>query len=149
MSKKKLSDRHRAFADEYLSNGMNATQAYLTVYNTVTKKRTAEVNGNKLLSNTEVEAYIAEKQDELKKEAKMDRDFIINEYKELLASCKEEGVDGKGTIKDRTNWSKALAQITKFLGLDEAEKQEITHKGVEAINITINRKKDNEDNEDK
>lgn len=139
-----MNNRHKAFADEYLSNGLNATQAYLSVYKSVKKEETARVNGSKLLTNTNVKAYIADKQEELSKDAKIDREYILKEYMELLASCKDEGIDGMGTIKDRTNWAKALAQITKMLGLDEPDKQQIEHKGV-VINITPPTKPTEED----
>jgi phage terminase small subunit len=126
--------RHKQFAEEYLSNGMNATQAYLSVYKSVKNERTAEAAASRLLSNVKVKEYLYEKQKELSKKSEIDREFILEEYKQLLDSCKLEGMDGAGTIKDRTNWAKALAQITKMLGLDAPEKQEITHKGI-SINI--------------
>jgi hypothetical protein len=127
--------RHKAFADEYLSNGMNGTQAYLSVYKGVKKEETARVNSSKLLTNTNIKAYIEEKQKELAKSKQIDQEFIINEYLQLLDSCKVEGNDGKGTIKDRTNWAKALAQLTKMLGLDAVQKIEIDHKGFKGLNI--------------
>lgn len=137
-----INPRHKAFADEYLINGMNATQAYLSVYKSVKKTRTAEVNGNKILSNAEVKAYIAERQKENQKKIEIDQEWILREYMELLKSCKDEGLDGGGTIKDRTNWAKSLAQLTKMLGLDAPEKQEVEHKGLEGFQINIKKKDD-------
>jgi phage terminase small subunit len=138
----KLNDRHKLFADEYLANGMNGTRAYLAVYKTVKKEKTAEVNASRLLSNAKLKAYIAEKQAELAKSKEIDRDFILNEYIELLDSCKAEGLDGAGTIKDRTNWAKALSQLTKMLGMDAPEKTEVEHKGLEGFQINIKKKDD-------
>ena len=76
---KKLSNkRHQAFCDEYLINGMNATQAYLTVYKSVNKKITAEVNGSKLLSNTKVKAYIEERQAVASEKSELTQQIIVN-----------------------------------------------------------------------
>jgi len=125
--------KHKAFADEYLANGMNGTQAYLSIYKSVKKEDTAAVNASKLLRNTKVKAYIKAEQDKTSAKLNIDKEYILREYMALISSCKEEGIDGEGTLKDRTNWAKGLAQLTKMLGLDEPDKTEITHKG-----LTIN-----------
>ena len=49
-----MNDKHKAFADEYLINGFNITQAYLTVYKSVTKEPVAAANGSRLLKNDKV-----------------------------------------------------------------------------------------------
>lgn len=51
--------RHEAFCLEYRKNGFNAKQAYKTVYKTK-NDRTAESNGQKLLSYTEVQEFLEE-----------------------------------------------------------------------------------------
>ena len=130
MSKDKLSDRHKAFADEYLANGLNGTQAYLSVYKSVKKEKTAEAAASRLLSNVKVKAYIAEKQKENQKKVDINQEWVLREYMELITSAKEEGMDGAGTLKDRTNWAKALAQLSKLLGLDSPEKHEHKHEGI-------------------
>jgi hypothetical protein len=53
--------------------------------------------------------------------------WFLNNEEEIIKSF-SEGLDGEGTIKDRTNWSRALAQLSKLLGLDAPDKTEITHK---------------------
>lgn len=143
----KLNDRHKAFADEYLINGMNATQAYLSIYKSVKKVEVAEAAASRLLSNVMIKDYIIEKQKENQKKVEIDQEWIIKEYIALLSSCKTEGLDGAGTIKDRTNWVKTLAQLTKMLGLDAPDKQEIEHKGLGTIliNMDKNIKNNNEE----
>ena len=125
--------KHIQFCNEYLQNGLNATQAYLSVYKNVKKKATAEVNGSKLLSNAKVKAYIEEEQAKTAKKLEVTREDIVNEYLQLIKSAKDEGMDGGGTIKDRTNWAKALSQLSKLLGLDEPEKQEVTLKSEQPL----------------
>ena len=48
-----LTVKQKAFADYYIELG-NATEAYKRAYTNVTKQRTAESAGNRLLSNVEV-----------------------------------------------------------------------------------------------
>nr|WP_272944159.1 terminase small subunit [Ligilactobacillus equi] len=55
-----MTERQKRFADEYVEGG-NATQAYLKAYDNVKKETTAATNGSKLLRNTKVKAYIAER----------------------------------------------------------------------------------------
>lgn len=59
-----MTDKQRKFCDEYLID-CNATRAYKAAYPNVTKQRTAESAGNRLLSNVEVKAYIEQKLDEM------------------------------------------------------------------------------------
>lgn len=56
-----LTPRQRAFADEYILNGGNGTQAYLKVYKNVKNVETAQANASRLLSNAMVSRYIREK----------------------------------------------------------------------------------------
>lgn len=56
----KLNNNQIAFCDFYIELG-NATEAYKRAYKSCKAQRTAEVNGNKLLSNTEVKRYIQER----------------------------------------------------------------------------------------
>jgi phage terminase small subunit len=60
----KLTLKQRAFANYYIELG-NATEAYKKAYPNITKQRTAESAGNRLLSNVEVKKYIDEKMKEI------------------------------------------------------------------------------------
>lgn len=121
-----LNKKQLAFVDEYFRCGFNGTQAYLAVYRGATEK-TAVTNASRLLTNANVKSEIDKRHQELTAKSKIDREYLLKEYLELLESCKKEGVDGVGTIKDRTNWARALAQVSKLLGLDAPEK--IEHSG--------------------
>lgn len=118
-----LTKKQLAFVDEYFINGFNAKASYLKSYPNVTEG-TAEVQGSRLLNNPKIKAEIEARQKELRAKNNIDREFLLNEYLQLLESCKKEGLDGVGTIKDRTNWARALAQVSKLLGLDAPEKVE-------------------------
>jgi hypothetical protein len=58
---KELTDVQDAFCKEYLNNGFNATQAYLTVKPNVTN-RSAGVNASKLLGKYEVQKHLQQLQ---------------------------------------------------------------------------------------
>lgn len=55
----RLTEKQKAFCDYYIAS-LNATESYKKAYPNVTKQRTAESAGNRLLSNVEVRKYIDE-----------------------------------------------------------------------------------------
>lgn len=114
-----LSAKHKAFCDEYLSNGMNATQAYKSVYKT--NDRVSEAASSRLLSNVKLKEYLQQEQNKTSEKLEITREFLIKEYLELINSAKTDE-----NFIDRGNWNKSLAQLAKLLGLDAAIKQDIT-----------------------
>ena len=72
-----LTSNQRAFADEYIRNKGNATQAYLFAYPNVKKETTARANASRLLTNANVSKYIADRTKELLEKRKMGQDEII------------------------------------------------------------------------
>ena len=56
---RELTPKQKAFADEYIKNGGNATQAYISAGYS---EKGADRSASKLLRNTEVLDYIAKKQ---------------------------------------------------------------------------------------
>ena len=67
----KLSNSQRKFCEEYVNNGKNGTQAYLTAYKSCKKESTAKVNASRLLTNANVMDYVKELQEKLKTKAIM------------------------------------------------------------------------------
>lgn len=59
-----MTDNQRKFADEYLID-CNATRAYKAAYPRVKFDGTARTNGSKLLTNTDIRAYIDKKLEEI------------------------------------------------------------------------------------
>ena len=53
-----MTDKQKLFCDEYLSNGMNATQAYLKVYKNVRSEDVAGAAAARLLGNVSVREYL-------------------------------------------------------------------------------------------
>jgi phage terminase small subunit len=141
---KKLTIKQENFCQEYINTG-NASEAYRRSYD-VSKMKTESIHrkATELMSNVNVSARISELQKEFAQKKEIDREYILDEYLQLLKSCKEEGIDGQGTLKDRTNWAKALAQVTKMLGLDAPIT--INHNVFNAeFGVNIENKEDEED----
>lgn len=114
-----MTDKQKRFALEYLIDG-NATRAYIAAGFSANK---ANTNAFKLLQNTAIAEFIKEEQEKTAAKLEITREYIVKEYLELIESAKEIGEDFG---PDRTNWNKSLAQLSKLLGLDAAEKQDIT-----------------------
>ena len=73
-----MTDAQKRFCDEYLID-LNATRAYKVAYKRCKKDETANVNGSKLLRNTKVKEYIAQKQTEIQKRTEITQDRVLKE----------------------------------------------------------------------
>jgi phage terminase small subunit len=114
-----LSIKHKAFCDEYLSNGLNQVQAYKSTYKCSDKA--AQSNATRLMENEGVKSYIQKEQNKTAERLEITREFLIKEYLEIIESAKSNE-----DFIDRGNWNKSLAQLSKLLGLDAPIKQDIT-----------------------
>ncbi|WP_044917273.1 terminase small subunit [Enterocloster clostridioformis] len=77
-----LTPKQKRFADEYLID-LNATRAYKVAYPKVKKDESARVNGSKLLTNTNVMAYIDERMREREKRTEITQDMVLKELAKL------------------------------------------------------------------
>lgn len=82
---KNINEKHKAVVDEYLSNGLNLTQAYKTVYKC--SDRTANVRGPLLMKRDDFKEYLEERQKELEAQ----RVISIFERKKVLEEIIKEG----------------------------------------------------------
>lgn len=121
----KLNNNQIAFCDFYIELG-NATEAYKRAYKSCKTQRTAEVNGNKLLSNTEVKKYIEEKMKEIESDRIAKAEEVLqyltrvirDEETEQVIITKNTGdfiteveiVDKKLDAKDKIKASELLAK---------------------------------------
>jgi phage terminase small subunit len=110
-----LSAKHKAFCDEYLANGMNATQAYKSVYKV--SDSVAGPSGDRLLKNAKIESYLNQE-----KEKTAERLNITKE--ELLRDLQDIKNNNKG-VRDGIAM-KAIEIINKMSGFDAPIKQDIT-----------------------
>jgi phage terminase small subunit len=111
----KLSPKHKAFCDEYLSNGMNALQAYKSIYKVSDK--VAGASGVRLLDNVNVKEY-------LQIEGQKTAEKLQITKEELLRDLQDIKDRNKG-VRDQTAM-KAIEIINKMSGFDAPVKSEIT-----------------------
>ena len=111
----KLSDKHKAFCDEYLSNNLNATQAYKSVYGVSDK--VAGASGPRLLENVRIKEYIQKQQEKTAKRLEIKKEDLIQD----LLTIKENNMEDAPPFA-----IKAIEVINKMLGFNASEKQEIT-----------------------
>ena len=142
-----LTSSQRAFADEYIRNKGNATQAYLFAYPHIKKENTAAVNASRLLRNAKVSKYIADRTKEILDKQKMGQDEIITtltsiarrevqesyfkSYNHITGEIEKEYTNEfQPSMKDATN---ALDVLVKFLGSPtDNEKSKMQIKKMEA-----------------
>ena len=77
-----MTNSQKRFCDEYLID-LNATRAYKVAYKRCKKDETANVNGSKLLRNTKVKEYIAQKQTEIQKRTEITQDRVLKELAKI------------------------------------------------------------------
>ena len=138
--KKKLTDKQEKFAQLVVKLG-NQSEAYRQAYNVseTTKDTTIHVKASELMSNGIVSVRVDELRQETKKAHQIDRQWIIDQHKEIidwykelkeLARKKDLSKEEKSRIymlKDLikgADFRGSLDSITKMLGLNEPEKHE-------------------------
>lgn len=109
-----LSAKHKAFCDEYLANGMNALQAYKSVYKVSDK--VAGASGVRLLDNVNVKEYLQEERQKIAKQLNITKEELLLDLQEIKNS-------NKG-IRDGIAM-KAIEIINKMSGFDAPIKQDI------------------------
>lgn len=139
------------FINEYIID-YNATRAYIKAYNlTKDQEHHAAVNGNKLLSNTDIKAKIEAAQRKRAENSGITAEFVLNGLKENHIKCSREVEltdkqgEGIGVYKfDSTGSNKALELLGKHLQLftDKLVTENIN------INKDISKMSDNEINEE-
>lgn len=153
-----LTSNQRAFADEYINNKGNATQAYLFAYPNVKKESTAAAAAARMLRNVKVSKYIADRTKELLNKRKMGQDEIITtltsiarrdvqesyfkSYNHLTGEIEKEFTNTfQPSIEDSIN---ALNVLVKFLGSPlENEKAKVQ---IEKMKAELNSMNVNENN---
>lgn len=110
-----LSDKHKAFCDEYLVNGMNATQAYKKVYKV--NDKVAGASGGRLLENVKIKDYIKQQQETTAERLQISKERLLLDLEDI--KNRNMGVRDSLSIK-------AIEVMSKMSGFDSPIKQEIT-----------------------
>ena len=105
----KLTAKQRAFCEEYVRNGYNATQAYLKVYEC--DKDTAPAGGCRLLKKPHVKEYVKELQKEIFEAACINGERIALKLAEIAFAS------GDNEYYGASSQLKALDLLQKQLGI--------------------------------
>lgn len=94
-----LTKKQKIFADEYLID-LNATRAYKAAYPNVKKDESARVNGSRLLTNANVNDYIAERMKDREQRTEITQDKVLNELAKVgFANITDYVSTGKGFVE--------------------------------------------------
>ncbi|WP_199614668.1 terminase small subunit [Paenibacillus alkalitolerans] len=77
-----LSDKHMRFVDEYMID-MNAAAAYLRA-GYKCNEDTARANASRLLTNANIQAEIANRQEKIQEESGMSVKWVLEKYKKII-----------------------------------------------------------------
>jgi phage terminase small subunit len=110
-----LSAKHKAFCDEYLANGLNATQAYKTIYKVSDK--VAGASGPRLMENVRIKEYLQQEGEKTAQRLNITKEELLNDLVDIKNN-------NKG-IRDATAM-KAIELISKMSGFDAPTRQEIS-----------------------
>ena len=110
-----LSPKHKAFCDEYLSNGMNALRAYATVYKV--SDSVAGPSGDRLLKNAKVKEYLQEEGQKTAERLQITKEGLLNDLQDI--KMRNLGSRDQLSIK-------AIELISKMSGFDAPTRQEIS-----------------------
>ena len=111
----KLSIKHKAFCDEYLTNGLNQLQAYKSVYKCSDK--TAQSNATRVMENEGVRQYLQEQQEKTAERLEITKEGLLQD----LIQIKENNIETRPATA-----MKAIEIINKMSGFDAPIKQDIT-----------------------
>ena len=134
MAKKvfQMTPAHEKFCQHYAEYS-NATQAYLFAFSKVTYKSARELGSN-LLTNVDIKERIEQLKEEFAVEYNQTKDGTI---RDLIQTAEEAKAQGQFSA-----YAKLREMIIKMCGFYEAEKQEITHKGLTINYVKPDKKND-------
>ena len=88
-----LNEKQLMFCTDYLNNGRNASAAYRSAYGSDKPETVVNSAASRLLRHVKVRDYLVKVQQEnlttTQRKQDIDRDFLINQYLELVALGKE------------------------------------------------------------
>ncbi len=112
-----MTEKQKMFCDEYLANGLNATQAYLSIYKNVKNKASAAEMASRLLRNVKVREYIDVALAKIHDEKTMDAKEIMER---LTAIGREQTTDElltmEGDIKEVKSRTQDRIKALELLG---------------------------------
>ncbi len=124
MKPNKIDTKYEAFINQYLINGQNATEAYMTVFQQFNVE-TAKANGSRLLTKANVKALLQVKQEEIRRKYDVKKEDLIKVLKDLLEQTIADN--------DRPNLLKTVTELNKMIGSYAPVESNVNLKGEAAI----------------
>lgn len=115
---KKSDANLRAFVEEYIANGRNAKQAYKKFHPKVTE-RTATVEGSKLLTKPDVQAYLKQREQALQEKLEITTERVLRELARIAFSDKRKLYREDGTLKSPHEWDDDTAAAVAGIKVHE------------------------------
>ncbi len=124
-----MTDAQKRFCDEYLID-LNATRAYKVAYKKCKSDLTARTNGSKLLTNTNIQTYISEKQKEIEQRTEVTQDMVIKELSKIAFLDIRKLYNNEGGLKniqdidsDTAGAINSIESVEEFDGYGEDKEQ--------------------------
>lgn len=125
-----LTVKQMNFCEEYIKNGGNGTQAYLTAYDS-NSKTTAAIEASRMLDKPDIQAYLMKLRKPIEKAVKRkiinEREYKKEVIKERLEACIARD-DDSGAARWMEIWNKMdgeYVNITKDITDSEANIKEL------------------------
>lgn len=150
-----LTPVQKAFVGEYIKNGYNATQAYLSIRPEVSYK-TAQASASQYLSNPIIKQAVEGATNRTLNKAIATREHLINEAHDILEAAKQEkqystalnAVDLKAKLNKLYDKSEPETEgYIKLINMLQVNVTVQDNPGNQAINITAVDKQTSEDSE--
>jgi phage terminase small subunit len=117
----KLTDKQKRFCDEYLANGMNATQAAISAGYSV---KTARSQGQRMLTNVDIAQYLGQRQNGVAQKLELSFERHALEYARLAYSDVRGLYNDDGSLKDPQDWDDDLAAaVASVETLEERDRE--------------------------
>lgn len=116
MSKAKLTDKQKRFCDEYLSNGMNATQAAISAGYS---PKAAKEQGSRLLTYVNIQDYIASKQIKVASKLHLTQEMVVQELARIGFSSIKNLFKPDGTLKPLNEWDDDISAAVSSIEVEE------------------------------
>lgn len=103
----KLNDKQRRFAEEYIVD-LNATQAAIRAGYS---KSTAKQQGSRLLTNDDLQQYVAELKAQRSKRVQIDADYVLKRLFQLESFDLRDMYDAQGRLLPPEEWPEGAGQV--------------------------------------
>ena len=104
-----------------MTNGYNATQAYMSAYPD-SSYEAAQSSSSDLLSNPMIKDYIIKEQEEIADVLLLTKEKVIRDLMDIIKSSKDDA-------KQKHNANKAIDTLNKMVGFNEVKRIDITTDG--------------------